>query len=214
MQAPGLIRVWCFLLATLVAGLAWAGDPGAAPKRASTRYGSYHARQMQRGSRRICLVRHLDAGGKKIGLSWSVFDAKGLLAGEGVKLEGTLGASSAKLAAQIYATQLRLTRNPRRMPVATAVALDVKTLKMYFDRSGNKRLKNPSPPLRELMPVPSLERWRVDNCAEFRVANTALKGGAKLDDLVIHTVRTATGESYKRCANCKVTTASATVTSD
>ena len=38
--------------------------------------------------------------------------------------------------------------------------------------------------------------------------------GSKLNSLEVHTVRTATGEVFPRCANCRITTAGTTVTSD
>lgn len=70
------------------------------------------------------------------------------------------------------------------------------------------------PDLAGRRPPTSLEPWPVANCAEFKAVNKALLGGSKLNSLEVHTIRTATGALMPRCANCRITTAGTTTTSD
>ncbi len=118
----------------------------------------------------------------------------------------------AQQAAEARAAELRqLSR--RQQPRATSVAVDTKTGKVYHGDSGAPdQIINPT--LQQRMPNPSLERWPVDNCAEFQAANAALKDGARMENLVIHTVKVRDGLAFPRCQNCQVTTNGATVTSD
>lgn len=63
------------------------------------------------------------------------------------------------------------------------------------------------------MPSTSLERWVIANCAEFKGVNEALKAGAKIGDLEVHTVLVKTGEAFPMCKNCQVTIFGEIVTS-
>lgn len=63
------------------------------------------------------------------------------------------------------------------------------------------------------MPSSSLERWDIENCAEFKAVNDALNAGAKIKNLEVHTVLTKNGESFPMCQNCQVTIFGVMVTS-
>ncbi len=49
----------------------------------------------------------------------------------------------------------------------------------------------------------SNEKWNIENCAEFNIANQALKNGENLNDLVVYTVNTKSGNYKPPCDNCK-----------
>jgi hypothetical protein len=101
-------------------------------------------------------------------------------------------------------------------PTATSAAVNTKTGRVYTGQSGAPRpqLSEIHPDLRSRMPAESLEQWKVENCAEFKAVNNALKDGASVEALELHTVRTKTLEAMPRCANCRLTTAGTNVTSD
>ena len=44
--------------------------------------------------------------------------------------------------------------------------------------------------------------------------NKAVRDGARMENLVVHTVKTSSGKAFPRCHNCQKTTAGSTVTSD
>jgi hypothetical protein len=122
----------------------------------------------------------------------------------------------------------RTTRGQGR-PTIVAAGVDKKTGKVYYAESGDT-VFSPKPRYTELHPEvqkryppdgKSLEEWDIENCADIKVADKALKArpDAKMEDLEIHVIDTApteavAGASKARCANCKHTTAGATVTSD
>ena len=120
----------------------------------------------------------------------------------------------AQTAAQLRASELRNSLSRRRTPTATSAVVDVSTGKTYYGNSGRPHPEQIHPLLRERMPNPSLESWPVHNCAEFKAINNALRDGARITNLEVHTVRTITGEAFPRCANCQITTQGATITSD
>jgi hypothetical protein len=63
----------------------------------------------------------------------------------------------------------------------------------------------------------SLETWSAENCAEIRASNSALRDGAKMEDLDLYTFRLqpdGTLEAMPRCQNCQITTQGANVPTD
>ena len=104
---------------------------------------------------------------------------------------------------------------PRKdWPTANSAVVDTETGTVYQGVSGQPLPTTIHPYLAERMPVPSLERWQVANCAEFKAVNDALVNGARIEKLEVHTVRTKKGEAYPRCKNCRLTVDGPTVTSD
>jgi hypothetical protein len=91
--------------------------------------------------------------------------------------------------------------------------VDKRTGRPYLADSGEVP-DSVHPLLKDRIPNPSLERWTPENCAEFNAVNKALNEGAKIEDLVVHTVQVRSGNPFPRCNNCRVTTAGAIVTSD
>ncbi|MDZ4822269.1 MAG: RHS repeat-associated core domain-containing protein [Flavobacteriales bacterium] len=106
---------------------------------------------------------------------------------------------------------LKSGRSKSKLPRAVSVAVDKKTGKVYTGESG--RVKPPRtdlhPELEQRMPKESLERHSPDNCAEVDAANEALKDGAKIEDLEIHTVKieknTGVVSDFEPCNNCQQT---------
>ena len=95
----------------------------------------------------------------------------------------------------------------------TSAVMDGKTRKMYSGNSGEKP-DDIHPDLLAKMPEQSMEKWSVNNCAEFAACNKALNDGAEMKNLQIHTVDVKTGTPEPRCANCQVTTQGARASSD
>jgi RHS repeat-associated protein len=105
------------------------------------------------------------------------------------------------------------------LPRAITAVLDKTTGRVYYGRSGVlKSIEELEPTLKEMIPKESLEKWIVTNCAECDALNSALKGGAKVEDLEMHTLKidkkTGTVSDFERCQNCKVTTKNVKTTSD
>jgi hypothetical protein len=57
--------------------------------------------------------------------------------------------------------------------------------------------------LEDILPKLTAEPWPVWNCAEVAACGEALEGGSLLENLVVRTVRTLTGEPWDPCANCR-----------
>ena len=86
---------------------------------------------------------------------------------------------------------------------ATSAAVDLETGNVYHGHS--REHSGPvHPELLKRMPAESLEPWITTNCAEFNAVNKALKGGAKMNNLVITTYRTQTLEFFPMCRNCQL----------
>jgi uncharacterized Zn-binding protein involved in type VI secretion len=101
-----------------------------------------------------------------------------------------------------------------RKPAKTSVVVDRKTGKTYQEDSGFPHPEKIHPDIKQRMPNPSKEpRQEVENCAEFKAANKALKNGSKIEDLDIYTVNRQL-EPAHRCMNCLITTKGATVLTD
>lgn len=119
--------------------------------------------------------------------------------------------------ARAFADNIRnakFTGNKNR-PTTVSVTVDLTTGKSYYGVSGwAVKSNNINPILKHKMPPQSLEKWCIENCAEFNSVNNALNAGAKLENLEVHTVYTKSGEAIPRCQNCKQTTSGTKVTSD
>ncbi|WP_416054401.1 RHS repeat-associated core domain-containing protein [Pectobacterium carotovorum] len=126
-------------------------------------------------------------------------------------------AECSKELAQRKAQELRdsATSNTQRskLPRATSAVVDKATGKVYYGFSGRPLPNSIHPHLAERMPSPSLERWPVQNCAEFKGVNQALLDGARLENLEVHTVKTISGEAFPMCSNCQTTIFGTIVTS-
>jgi RHS repeat-associated protein len=118
---------------------------------------------------------------------------------------------TAAAAVEDYAASLRSSGQP--LPTISSAAVD-SSGSTFFGVSGKPFPELIHPELAARVPATSLEPWHPANCAEFKAVNNALLGGSKLNSLEIHTIRTANGEIMPRCANCRITTAGAKVTSD
>jgi len=99
------------------------------------------------------------------------------------------------------------------LPTATSAVVDKKTGRVFYGNSGDMP-ENIHPQLKRRMPAESLEKWPVENCAEFSAVNKALMKGAKMENLDEHTVRTSSSQAFERCQNCKITTSGTNATSD
>ncbi|MFI2102919.1 RHS repeat-associated core domain-containing protein [Isoptericola sp. NPDC019693] len=115
-------------------------------------------------------------------------------------------ANTAKSTAEAAAAA-RVAAGGRRIPTATAVAVDPVTGRVAVGFSGEKLA--PPAALNSRLPDPSLEPWAVNNCAEAAACTRMLEGiteigeqAAMLDRLQIYTVRTKTGEFFPPCGNC------------
>ncbi|MEJ2611954.1 MAG: RHS repeat-associated core domain-containing protein [Candidatus Thiodiazotropha sp.] len=122
------------------------------------------------------------------------------------------GLICARQRAEDRARELR-SRERRRLPTATSAVVDRRTGRVFYGYSGDRPTRISSRMLRQ-MPRESLEDWPVNNCAEFSAVNKALLKGARFEDLEVHTVRTATGEPFGRCENCRISTHGTHTTSD
>ena len=87
-----------------------------------------------------------------------------------------------------------------KKPTMTAAALDIKTGQIYFGDSGVVS-ENINVILIEQMPKTSMTNWAVANCAEFNAVNNALNAGARINNLVVTTVRVKTLAMERMCAN-------------
>lgn len=90
-----------------------------------------------------------------------------------------------------------------KKPTMTAAALDIKTGQIYFGDSGVVS-ENINVILIEQMPKTSMTNWAVANCAEFNAVNNALNAGARINNLVVTTVRVKTLAMERMCANCSI----------
>jgi hypothetical protein len=118
-----------------------------------------------------------------------------------------------------FAEQLIEQTSKDELPRAVTALVDKTTGKVYYGRSGIlKSVEELEPQLKEMVPKQSLEKWSVTNCAECDAINSALKNGAKTENLEMHTVKidkkTGTISDFERCQNCKVTTKDVKTTSD
>ena len=93
------------------------------------------------------------------------------------------------------------------------MALDKATGIAYYGESGYIS-SNINKILTQRMPAESLEKWAIENCAEFNAVNNALNRGAKIEDLMIYTIKTKSLEPFSRCKNCIITTDGALILSD
>ncbi|MBL9142440.1 MAG: hypothetical protein JNM99_02055 [Verrucomicrobiaceae bacterium] len=89
-----------------------------------------------------------------------------------------------------------------------AVAIDLETGKAYagislqkdaslFPRFVDSRLT-------QAMPRVSLEKWAVENCAEFNALNDALLAGGDPTKIVIRTVHVDSIKFFEPCKNCRI----------
>ena len=124
-------------------------------------------------------------------------------------------------AVHVYAKGVEILNSTPKsaMPRAISAAYDKTTGQVYYGMSGvlnENSVLNPL--LTELMPSINREKWPVMNCAECDALNNALNGGAKPENLQIHTIKINKGngtvEDFNTCANCAVTTKGMEVTSD
>ena len=107
-----------------------------------------------------------------------------------------------KNAALAHAKELQ--QLPRRKgPRATSAAVDVKSGAIYYGESGTIS-NNINPILANQMPMVSRTSWVVPNCAEFNAVNNALNAGAKLENLVVTTVKVRTLTLMPMCKNCQI----------
>ena len=146
--------------------------------------------------------------------------------GEGMSLVckglGTLVRFSPKARNLAYSTAERIieTTTAGKLPRGVTVMVDKETGRVYEGISGALKDRSMADPkLLELAPEKSLEKWdNVLNCSECDALNKALKDGAKLENLEMHTVKidksSKTITDFERCQNCKVTTKDVKTTSD
>jgi RHS repeat-associated protein len=112
--------------------------------------------------------------------------------------------STAEDLAKAKATELR--NADGRPPTMTAAAIDLKTGEISYGVSG-KPLPTKIPYRIEIQTPPvSLEYWHVYNCAELKAVVDRVNKGSLIENLEVHTVRTITGVTEPRCANCQLTT--------
>ena len=64
-------------------------------------------------------------------------------------------------------------------------------------------LQAPPLGLEDVLPKPSLEPWAASNCAEVAACGAAFAAVSSLEDLVVATVRTITGDIFLSCDNCQ-----------
>ncbi len=93
---------------------------------------------------------------------------------------------------------------------------DKVTGKIYIGKSGKPYSEELHSEIEIRRPDQSLMPWPIKNCAEIKACNDALQNreNAKMEDLEIATVIVRNGKLKERCANCKITTAGATVFTD
>jgi hypothetical protein len=122
-----------------------------------------------------------------------------------------MAAERARTLAEEGAASLQGTKN---YPTAYSVGVSSRTGSIYMANSGRPLPQNIHPTLSNRMPNPSLETWRVANCAEFKVCNLALFAGENIEDLAIYTMDVDKFVPKVRCLNCQITTDGAYVPSD
>src|SRR5262249_31359091 len=130
-----------------------------------------------------------------------------------IGLSGKVGPAEGQAAGVAKANAAELAAQAGQKPTMTSVAVSRTTGRVFAGSSGEVPASI-HPEMQQRMPQPSLEPWRVSNCAEFNTCNRALQDGEKMSDLEVHTLRVKNGEAAPRCANCQITTEGATVTSD
>ena len=108
-----------------------------------------------------------------------------------------------KNAALARARELKTLPRDKR-PTMTSTAVDVQSGRLYYGDSGGVLPTDINPVLKNQMPTVSLEIWSVANCAEFKAVNNALNVGAKLENLVVTTVRVNTLTFVPMCKNCQI----------
>lgn len=91
--------------------------------------------------------------------------------------------------------------NPKPLPTATSAAVDRTSGRIVALGHARDPVDVP-PSLATTLPQESLEDWSVTNCAEVSAASQAIRAGSRLEDLVIQTVRTRSGDLYAPCNNC------------
>lgn len=111
------------------------------------------------------------------------------------------GASSVALAAAMDARALARTMPPSQWPHVAAGVVDKTTGQVWKGFSGNPNVAIPKE-LAEKLPATSAHTWRVTNCAEVAACATALRDGAKLENLVVVAVRVKDGMLKAACKNC------------
>ncbi|MDR2492187.1 MAG: hypothetical protein LBD25_01815 [Coriobacteriales bacterium] len=89
-----------------------------------------------------------------------------------------------------------------QQPRATSAAVDARTGRVYYGDSGSVP-GNINRALQARMPEGGTHPWPVGNCAEFNAANTALNSGARIQDLVISTVKVRSGDAFPMCTYCR-----------
>ena len=118
-----------------------------------------------------------------------------------------------------YAAKLIASSSKEELPRAVSAIVNRRTGSVYYGKSGVlKSVEDINPDLKKLLPKESLEKWSVTNCAECDALNQALKNGADIKDLEMHTVKidkkTGVITDFERCENCKITTKDIKTTSD
>ena len=89
----------------------------------------------------------------------------------------------------------------KRPPTVVTATVDRRTGRAYTGGAGERGIEVP-PTLRDLLPNPSKEPWKSDNCAEVAAAARAIRDGSDLKDLVFISVTTKTGVLRALCNNC------------
>lgn len=91
---------------------------------------------------------------------------------------------------------------PRPLPTATSAAVDRTTGRVVGIGHARDVVEVPDS-LASKLPAESVEEWSTTNCGEVSAASRAIEAGSRLEDLVIMTVRTRSGDIYPPCENCK-----------
>ena len=91
---------------------------------------------------------------------------------------------------------------PRPLPTATSAAVDRTTGRVVGIGHARDVVDVPGG-LASKLPAESVEEWSTTNCGEVSAASRAIEAGSRLEDLVIMTVRTRSGDVYPPCENCK-----------
>jgi hypothetical protein len=125
----------------------------------------------------------------------------------------------ASVQAYAKAAQILSTSPKSALPRAVSAVYDKLTGQTYYGSSGalsESTILHPD--LKMRLPSETLEAWKIFNCSECEALNNAFNGGAKAENIQVHTVKINKGagtfEDFNTCANCKVTTKGMEVTSD